>query len=74
MGDRPGRGHGLISGVSIFVNGLVVKEFSDPVALTGARNAMVGLVLLGVLLAHRRRGRGSRRSGVATRAGCSCSR
>ncbi len=39
-----------ISGVSIFVNGLVVKEFSDPVALTGARNAIVGLVLLGVLL------------------------
>ena len=40
----------VISGVSIFVNGLVVKEFSDPVALTGARNALVGLVLLGVLL------------------------
>jgi drug/metabolite transporter (DMT)-like permease len=40
-----------ISGVSIFVNGLVVKEFSDPVALTGARNALVGLVLLGILLA-----------------------
>ncbi len=41
----------LISGVSIFVNGLVVKEFSDPVALTGARNLLVGLVLLGILLA-----------------------
>jgi drug/metabolite transporter (DMT)-like permease len=41
----------VISGVSIFVNGLVVKEFSDPVALTGARNALVGLVLLGILLA-----------------------
>jgi drug/metabolite transporter (DMT)-like permease len=40
-----------ISGVSIFVNGLVVKEFSDPVALTGARNLLVGLVLLGVLVA-----------------------
>jgi drug/metabolite transporter (DMT)-like permease len=40
-----------ISGVSIFVNGLVVKEFSDPVALTGARNALVGLVLLGILVA-----------------------
>ena len=36
----------VISGVSIFVNGLVVKEFADPVALTGARNALVGLVLL----------------------------
>ena len=41
----------VISGISIFVNGLVVKEFSDPVALTGARNALVGLALLGVLLA-----------------------
>ncbi len=40
-----------ISGVSIFVNGLVVKEFGDPVALTGARNLLVGLVLLGILLA-----------------------
>ena len=40
----------VISGVSIFVNGLVVKEFADPVALTGARNALVGLVLLGILL------------------------
>lgn len=41
----------VISGVSIFVNGLVVKEFADPVALTGARNALVGLVLLGILVA-----------------------
>ncbi len=41
----------MISGVSIFINGLVVKEFGDPVALTGARNLLVGLVLLGVLVA-----------------------
>ena len=41
----------VISGISIFVNGLVVKSFPDPVALTGARNALVGLVLLGVLVA-----------------------
>ena len=41
----------IISGVSIFINGLVVKEFGDPVALTGARNLLVGLVLLGVLVA-----------------------
>ncbi len=41
-----------ISGLSIFVNGLVVKEFSDPVALTGARNLLVGLVLLGLLVAR----------------------
>jgi len=39
-----------ISGISIFVNGLIVKEFADPVALTGARNALVGLALLAVLL------------------------
>jgi len=41
----------LISGVSIFVNGLIVKEFADPVALTGARNALVGLVLVAALAA-----------------------
>ncbi len=41
----------LISGVSVFANGLIVKEFSDPVVLTGVRNAMVGLVLLAILLA-----------------------
>ena len=41
----------VISGISIFVNGLVVKSFPDPIALTGARNALVGLVLLGILVA-----------------------
>ncbi len=40
----------LISGVSVFANGLIVKEFSDPVVLTGVRNAMVGAVLLAILL------------------------
>ena len=44
-------GTAVISGISIFVNGLVVKSFADPVALTGTRNAMVGLVLLGILIA-----------------------
>ena len=48
----------VISGVSIFVNGLVVKSFADPVALTGARNALVGLVLLGILVATGGAGRG----------------
>ena len=43
-------GTAVISGISIFVNGLVVKSFPDPVALTGARNALVGLVLLAILL------------------------
>lgn len=40
----------LISGVSVFANGLIVKEFSDPVVLTGVRNALVGAVLLAILL------------------------
>jgi drug/metabolite transporter (DMT)-like permease len=43
-------GTAVISGISIFVNGLVVKSFPDPVALTGTRNAMVGLVLLAILI------------------------
>jgi drug/metabolite transporter (DMT)-like permease len=43
-------GTAVISGISIFANGLVVKSFSDPVALTGTRNAMVGLVLLAILI------------------------
>ena len=41
----------IISGVSVFANGLIVKEFADPVVLTGVRNAMVGAILLGILLA-----------------------
>lgn len=41
----------LISGVSVFVNGLIVKEFADPVVLTGARNVLVGLVLVAALAA-----------------------
>jgi drug/metabolite transporter (DMT)-like permease len=43
-------GTAVISGISIFVNGLVVKSFPDPVALTGARNALVGIALLAVLI------------------------
>lgn len=41
----------LISGVSVFINGLIVKEFADPVVLAGARNGLVGLALLTVLVA-----------------------
>jgi drug/metabolite transporter (DMT)-like permease len=41
----------LISGLSVFANGLIVKDFADPVVLTGARNALVGLVLVTVLVA-----------------------
>jgi drug/metabolite transporter (DMT)-like permease len=35
-----------ISGVAVFVNGLVVASFPDPVALAGVRNGLVGLALL----------------------------
>jgi drug/metabolite transporter (DMT)-like permease len=55
----------LISGVSVFANGLIVKEFADPVVLTGARNALVGVVLLGVLLATGGRAEVGRLSGRA---------
>lgn len=44
-------GTALISGVSIYLNGLVVEEFNDPLLLAGVRNSLVGLVLLGLLLA-----------------------
>jgi drug/metabolite transporter (DMT)-like permease len=35
-----------ISGVAVFVNGLIVASFPDPVALAGVRNGLVGLALL----------------------------
>lgn len=41
----------VVSGISVFANGLIVREFADPVVLTGARNALVGAILLAVLLA-----------------------
>ena len=36
----------LISGVSIYLNGLYVKEFRDPIVLAAVRNSLVGVVLL----------------------------
>ncbi len=36
----------LISGVSIYLNGLYVKEFRDPILLAAVRNSLVGVVLL----------------------------
>jgi drug/metabolite transporter (DMT)-like permease len=42
----------LISGVSVFANGLIVKDFPDPIALAGARNGLVGLFLVGALVAR----------------------
>jgi drug/metabolite transporter (DMT)-like permease len=43
----------LISGLSVYLNGRFVKEFDDPLVLTTARNALVGLAFLAVLLAAR---------------------
>lgn len=45
----------LISGMSIYLNGLYVKEFHDPILLAAVRNSIVGLVLLVALTATRRR-------------------
>jgi len=38
-----------ISGLSIFLNGLMVKSFADPTLLAGVRNGVVGLLFLAVL-------------------------
>jgi drug/metabolite transporter (DMT)-like permease len=40
---------GCISGVSIFLNGLMVKSFPDPTLLAGVRNGAVGLLFIAVL-------------------------
>lgn len=45
----------LISGVTIYLNGLYVKEFHDPILLAAVRNSIVGLMLLGALTAARHR-------------------
>jgi len=42
---------GCISGLSIFLNGLMVKSFPDPTLLAGVRNGMVGLLFVTVLVA-----------------------
>jgi drug/metabolite transporter (DMT)-like permease len=42
-------GTAAISGVAVFVNGLAVASFPDPVALAGVRNGFVGLALLAML-------------------------
>ena len=44
----------LISGVAVFVNGLVVKGI-DPLVHTTIKNAMVGLMILGVVMLTRNR-------------------
>jgi drug/metabolite transporter (DMT)-like permease len=41
----------LISGVSIFVNGLAVKQLPDPAVYTTLKNGVAGLILIGLALA-----------------------
>lgn len=41
----------LISGVSIFVNGLAVKQLPDPAVYTTMKNGVAGLILVGLALA-----------------------
>lgn len=41
----------LISGVSVYLNGQYVKLFDDPTLLAAVRNGLVGLVLVGVVIA-----------------------
>lgn len=51
----------MISGVSIYVNSLAVKHFTDQTVYTTAKNAIAGLLLLLVLWVVRRRATPSRR-------------
>ena len=55
-----------ISGLSIYLNGLMVKSFADPTLLAGVRNGAVGLIFLAVLGALFVR---SARAGAASAAG-----
>lgn len=41
----------LISGVSIFVNGLAVKQLPDPAVYTTLKNGVAALILMGIALA-----------------------
>ena len=49
----------VISGVSIYVNGLGVKHFSDATVYTTAKNGVAGLLLLVALASMRPRRRGA---------------
>jgi drug/metabolite transporter (DMT)-like permease len=60
-------GAACISGLSVFLNGLMVKSFPDPTLLAGTRNGLVGLLFLGVLGAFALRAR--RSSGQASATG-----
>ncbi len=52
---------GCISGLSIFLNGLMVKSFPDPTLLAGVRNGFVGLLFITVLVVLSTRSARSRR-------------
>jgi len=50
-----------ISGISVYLNGLMVKSFPDPTLLAGVRNGLVGLAFVGALaVAVARRPRSAR--------------
>ena len=55
---------GCISGLSIFLNGLMVKSFPDPTLLAGVRNGMVGLLFLTMLVVFAARASRGARSGA----------
>lgn len=44
-------GTALISGVSVFVNGFAVRQFSDPATYTTLKNAVAAMILVGAFLA-----------------------
>lgn len=44
-------GTALISGVSVFLNGFAVRQFSDPATYTTLKNAVAAVILVGAFLA-----------------------
>ncbi len=44
-------GTALISGVSVFLNGFAVRQFSDPATYTTLKNAVAAIILIGAFLA-----------------------
>jgi drug/metabolite transporter (DMT)-like permease len=42
-------GTAVVSGVSVFINSYAVKEFADPALLPALKNALVGVILLGLV-------------------------
>lgn len=44
-------GTALISGVSVFLNGFAVRQFSDPASYTTLKNAVAAVILIGAFIA-----------------------